>query len=307
MIRPPAAGTRRPPISAMPARWAISVRCSKADAVARRTWRRQENGMSKAQRVKAGSPCTSSAPCLSAATGRRKACRKPNTGTSAPPPSSTAWRSTISGPLYLAGTGAPRNYALAKTSFEQAAERGNADAMNNLGLLYLEGRGVQRDIKLARTWFDKAAALGNAQARENSRRIEQAGLLDGAQVAARRASCVQTCATLHRSYVSSVCERYSAEAESGKPERTKCIDMSLTLAKQCRDSCREWAPTPVADNKCVRCYRAVIACSVSRGPPESQGNDGAYATDSQGCLAELAQCAARCPEQPAPMSGEKPD
>jgi hypothetical protein len=62
-------------------------------------------------------------------------------------------------------------------------------------------------------------------------------------------SCVQSCAGLHRSYVDDVCGRYSASendggkcthklinsslyslfSASGKSERTKCIEMSLTL------------------------------------------------------------------------------
>jgi hypothetical protein len=58
---------------------------------------------------------------------------------------------------------------------------------------------------------------------ENLKRLEEAALADGSKIAARRASCVQTCATLHRSYVNSVCERYSAIADSDKPERTKIV------------------------------------------------------------------------------------
>src|SRR5262245_40345253 len=116
--------------------------------------------------------------------------------------------------------------------------------MNNLGMLYLNGTGVQKDTNLARMWFERAIALNNAEARENLRHLEEVALLDGPQVAARRASCVQVCATLHRSYVNSVCERYTATiADSDKPERAKCVSMSLTLAQQCRGSCREWAAT----------------------------------------------------------------
>jgi len=172
---------------------------------------------------------------------------------------------------------------------------------------------VQRDIKLARSWFEKAAALDHAQAQENLKRLEHAGLLDGAQVAARRASCVQTCATLHRSYVDSVCERYSASAEVDKTERTRCIDMSLTLAKRCRESCREWAFTPSAENRCLGCLQSFIACSVGRQPPSGERNDKPYAADSQGCLAALAECTAACGEQAAPAYGatggdrERPD
>jgi TPR repeat protein len=97
--------------------------------------------------------------------------------------------------LYLAGAGVPKNYVRAKTSFEQAAELGNAKAMNNLGMHYLNGTGVQRDINLARSWFERAIALNNAEAQENLKHLEKSALVDGAQVAARRASCVQTCTT----------------------------------------------------------------------------------------------------------------
>lgn len=178
------------------------------------------------------------------------------------------------GRLYLAGAGVAKNYVRAKTSFEEAAKLGDAKAMNNLGMLYLNGTGVQKDINLARMWFERAIALNNAEAQENFRHLEGAALLDGAQVAARRASCVQICATLHRSYVNSVCERYTATTtDSDKPERAKCVSMSLTLAQQCRGSCREWSSTSLADNKCMICFQTVIACSINQEPPDSQGND----------------------------------
>jgi TPR repeat protein len=196
------------------------------------------------------------------------------------------------GRLYLAGAGVPKNYVRAKTLFEQAAKLGDAKAMNNLGMLYLNGTGVQREINLARTWFERAIALNNAEAQEHLKHLEEAALVDGAQVAARRASCMQTCATLHRSYVNSVCERYSAIADGDKPERTKCISMSLTLAQQCRGSCREWAPTSLADNKCVTCFEVLIACSISEEPTDN--NDISYAVHSKGCLTALADCTANC-------------
>jgi hypothetical protein len=205
------------------------------------------------------------------------------------------------GRLYLAGAGVPKNYVRAKTSFEQAAKLGDPRAMNNLGMLYLNGTGVQRDINLARTWFERAIALNSAEAQENLKHLEEAALVDGAQVAARRASCVQTCATLHRSYVNSVCERYSAIADGDKPERTKCVSTSLTLAQQCRSSCRKWAPTPLADNKCVICFQTLIACSISQEPTDS--NDMPYAVHSRGCLAALADCTANCRGQSAATSG----
>jgi hypothetical protein len=76
------------------------------------------------------------------------------------------------------------------------------------------------------------------------------------------------CGTLHRSYVNSVCGRYSAIADNGQPERTKCVRMSLTLAQPCRRSCREWAPTSLAENKCVTCFQGLIACSIGRESPD---------------------------------------
>src|SRR5262245_27366932 len=207
------------------------------------------------------------------------------------------------GHLYLIGAGVPKNYVLAKTSFEKAAELGDAKAMNNLGLLYLNGTGVQRNINLARMWFERAIIRNSAEAQENLKHLEEVALIDGAQVAARRASCIQTCATLHRSYVNSVCERYSATTtDSDKPERAKCVSMSLTLAQQCRGSCREWAPTSLAENRCVTCFQKLIACSRSQDPPERQGIDIPYAEYSQGCLAALADCRARCREQMTPAS-----
>jgi hypothetical protein len=140
--------------------------------------------------------------------------------------------------------------------------------------------------------FEKAIALNNAEAQERLKHLEEAALVDGAQVAARRTSCMQTCATLHRSYVTSVCERYAAIADGDKPERTKCISMSLTLAQQCRGSCREWAPNSLADNKCVTCFEALITCSISQEPPDN--NDIPYAVHSKGCLAALADCTTNC-------------
>lgn len=204
------------------------------------------------------------------------------------------------GRLYLAGVGVPKNYVLARTSFEQAAKLGDAKAMNNLGMLYLNGTGVQRDINVARTWLEKAISLNNAEAQENLKHLEEAALLDGALVAARRASCVQTCATLQRSYVNSVCEPYSAIADDDQPERTKCVSMSLRLAQRCRVSCREWTPTSLADkeNKCVTCFQTLIACSVGQDPPDFQGM--VYLKD---CLGAFVDCTANCLGQRASGSG----
>ena len=206
------------------------------------------------------------------------------------------------GRLYLTGTGVPKNYVRAKTSFEQAAQLGDAKAMNNLGLLYLNGTGVQKDIKLARSWFEQAISLNNTDARENLKRLDDAGLVDGAQVAERRASCMQTCATFHRSYVNSVCDRYFEVADGDKPERTKCVSVSLTVAQQCRGSCREWAPASLADNRCMKCFETLVACSISQDPPDGQGHLP-YAVSSKSCLAALANCTASCSEQNAPTAG----
>ncbi len=198
------------------------------------------------------------------------------------------------GRLHLTGAGVAKSYARAKSLFEQAVELGDARAMNNLGVLYLDGRGVQRDIAVARGWFEKAVALGNPEAQENLKRLDQAGLTDGTQIAARRASCMQACAELHRSYVSSVCDRYSSvTGDEDKPERTKCIDTTLTLASQCRLTCREWAPTLLSDNKCLSCFRDVIACSI-KGVRSKHGDKRSFAMDSEECLASLSECMTNC-------------
>jgi TPR repeat protein len=63
--------------------------------------------------------------------------------------------------------------------------------MNNLGMLYLNGTGVQRDLSLARVWFERAIVFNNAEAQENLKRLDEAALVDGSQVTARRASCIQ--------------------------------------------------------------------------------------------------------------------
>src|SRR5262249_45975328 len=113
------------------------------------------------------------------------------------------------------------------------------------------------------------------------------------------ASCMQTCTTLQRSYVNSVCVRYSATADSDKPERTKCIDVSLTAAMKCRSSCREWASAPLADNKCVTCFQGLIACDSSQAPLDGQNNDKPYGVDAKGCLEAFDNCTADCRRQAA--------
>ena len=203
------------------------------------------------------------------------------------------------GRLHLDGAGVPKNYARAKDLFEQASALGDAKAMNNLGLLYLNGRGVLRDIKLARTWFERAVALNNVEAKANLNRLDQAGLTDGTQIAARRASCVSSCAELHRSYVDAVCDRYSSIATGEKSERTKCIDSSLTLARQCRDNCREWASTLLPENRCLTCFRAVIACSAGQGSVYSTADESHYAVNSKDCLGSHAECMTNCSRETA--------
>jgi TPR repeat protein len=199
------------------------------------------------------------------------------------------------GRLHLEGAGMPKNYVLAKGFFEHAARLGNADAMNSLGVLYLNGRGVPRDLKEARIWFERAMTFGQAEAQENLRRLEDAALTDGPQVAARRAACLQTCASLHRSYVTSMCDRWPATADGDRPERTQCVGMSLRIASQCRDSCREWAFTPRPENSCMACFQAFVACRPANG--QIDNNDNSYANYSKDCLAALTDCAASCRRQ----------
>jgi TPR repeat protein len=184
------------------------------------------------------------------------------------------------GRLYRDGTGGPKNYAQAKSLFEQASSLGDAKAMNNLGLLYLDGKGVMRDIKTARTWFEKAAALNNVDAQANLKRLDQAGLTDGTQIAVRRASCVSSCAELQRSFVNAVCERYSTTSTGEKSDREKCIDTSLTLAGQCRNTCRDWASTLLPDNRCLTCFHSNIACNTNEVPIN--------------CIGSYADCMTRC-------------
>jgi hypothetical protein len=83
-----------------------------------------------------------------------------------------------------------------------------------------------------------------------------AGLTDGTQVAARRSSCVQSCAgCMDRTWT--LCVGAIPQLQNDdKSERTKCIEMSLIVAKQCRESCREWAPSLLAENKCMPCLHA---------------------------------------------------
>jgi len=197
------------------------------------------------------------------------------------------------GRLYLDGAGVPKNYAQARNLFEQASALGDAKAMNNLGLLYLDGKGVLRDIKTARAWFERAVVLKNVEAKANLDRLDQAGLSDGAQIAVRRAACARSCADLQRSYVGAVCGHYSSTGTEERPERTQCISNSLTLAKQCRDSCRDWASTLLPDNTCLSCFQSAIACGVSE-TFRSPGYEKAYSVSSKGCLGWHATCMTSC-------------
>jgi len=194
------------------------------------------------------------------------------------------------GRLHLVGVAVPKNYIKAKNLFEQAAAYGDADAMNNLGILYLDGKGVGRDISIARMWFERAIALNNREAQENLRRLEEVAGMDPAQIAERRTSCIQSCAELHRLYVGSVCDHYAPADNGEKPERTKCIEMTLTVSKQCRDSCREWAPTRQSENTCLTCFQGFLLCTTSREAPDKQGE--ADPLDSKSCLASVANCRA---------------
>ena len=36
----------------------------------------------------------------------------------------------------------------------------------------------------------------------------------------------------------------------------------LDVGKTMQNTCREWAPTSLADNKCVTCFQILIACSI---------------------------------------------
>ena len=208
------------------------------------------------------------------------------------------------GRLYLAGAGVPKNYVRAKDFIRASGEawrcEGDEQPRTALSQWHRSGKGHRPCQDLVREG-DRASTT--RKRRRTLNYLEQAALLDGAQVAARRASCMETCETLHRSYVNSVCDRYSATADGDKPERTKCVGMSLTLAQRCRASCREWAPTSLADNKCVACFQTLIACSFGQEPPDSQGNDKPYAVDSKACLAASADCTANCRGQTASTSG----
>src|SRR5262249_29951784 len=78
-----------------------------------------------------------------------------------------------------------------------------------------------------------------------------------------------------------------------RTERTQCISNSLTLAKQCRDSCRDWASTLLPDNTCLSCFQSAIACGVSE-TFRSPGYEKAYAVSSKGCLGWHATCMTSC-------------
>jgi TPR repeat protein len=172
------------------------------------------------------------------------------------------------GRMHLDGLGTTKNFVLAKNSFERAAELGNAEAMNNLGVLYFNGTGAQRDVRVAASWFERATALRNSDAVQNLRIINESIHLGGNEIGARRASCSQSCTTVHQSYMKAACAR-PATASANSTEREKCISASLLLAKACRDSCGAWALLSQAENKCVACFRTFVSCATTSNGSES--------------------------------------
>jgi hypothetical protein len=184
------------------------------------------------------------------------------------------------GRMHLDGLATAKNLVLAKNSFEQAAELGNAEAMNNLGVLYFNGTGAQRDVSVARSWFERAIALRNSEAAQNLRIVQDSIHLGANEIAARRASCSQSCTMAHQSYVKSVCVRPSTTS-ANSTEREKCITASLLLAKACRDSCVAWGLSSQADNKCVACFRTFVSCATT--------SDG-----SESCHVALEHCTGTC-------------
>jgi hypothetical protein len=201
------------------------------------------------------------------------------------------------GRMHLDGLATAKNLVLAKNSFEQAAELGNAEAMNNLGVLYFNGTGAQRDVSVARSWFERAIALRNSEAAQNLRIVQDSIHLGANEIAARRASCSQSCTMAHQSYVKSVCVRPSTTS-ANSTEREKCISASLLLAKACRDSCPAWGLLAQADNKCVACFREFVSCATISNGPESN----AIQTTTP-CHVALEQCNAGCPVLKISASG----
>jgi hypothetical protein len=163
----------------------------------------------------------------------------------------------------------------------------------------LNGRGVERDEVAAKAWFAKAAALGDKDAQSNLSRLEEAIRAGypslGMQISARRAACTQSCWSLHRTYVTSICGRYFPTALVEQGERRNCIDLSLRLSRQCIGSCRQWAQLPEKPNACETCYKALILCSAKdRSIEAAQSQERQYAEVSQGCLASLSHCSPAC-------------
>jgi hypothetical protein len=66
---------------------------------------------------------------------------------------------------------------------------------------------------------------------------------------------------------------------------------------------KTWAPSLLAENKCIPCLHALIACNIRQEPPNSQRDDAQYAVYSKACLAALADCMASCSKETAPTSG----
>jgi hypothetical protein len=206
---------------------------------------------------------------------------------------------TALGKLYLAGDGGPKHFGTARDLFDQAAALGDASAMNNIGLLYLLGQAVERDEATAKEWFVKAAALGDKDAQGNLSRIEEARRAGyaslGAQIGARRQTCVQSCRTLQRSYITSVCTKYFPNAPVEQGGRRNCIDLSLQLSKQCTGSCLAWAQLPDKENACETCLQAILQCSANDTRPDpGQSQEARYTGVSQACLASASQCSEAC-------------
>jgi TPR repeat protein len=203
------------------------------------------------------------------------------------------------GKLYLVGDGGPKHFGRARELFEEAVALGDANAMNSVGLLYLLGQAVERDEATAKEWFTKAAALGDKDGQANLSRIAEARRAGyaslGAQIGARRQVCAQSCRSLQRNYVTSVCTKYFPNAPVEQGGRRNCIDLSLQLSKQCNGSCQAWAQLSDKDNACETCLQTLTQCSANDTRPDpGQSQEARYTGVSQACLASVSQCSEAC-------------
>ena len=174
-----------------------------------------------------------------------------------------------------------------------------AVAMKNLGLLYLRGEGVERDEILAKLWFEKAAALGDEDAKVNLSRFEDAARAGyptlGMQIFARRTACAQSCRAIHRTYVTSVCDKFFSGAPVEVGDRRNCIDLSLRLSHQCGGSCREWAQSFERQNPCETCYQGLIECvEETPGADGIRAKEADYSEVSRRCVLSIDNCSAAC-------------